>query len=200
MHVFLFPSSDFLTIVPLFLSSGDSEDVTSPTTPSSTGGPSSASKSSPTKKPVSSTTKPKVKKESQEDLIDLEDMKIDKWYSGSVPLGLDDDKYWLSELQVYLRANFAEAFGATEEDIAAPMHGRNKPIALGQVGIRCMHCKRKYYYLWWWVSGIIIDCPQLAELILSPCKLLFLLFFQQFDDRRESGRTWTAGYQLSIFD
>ena len=40
----------------------------------------------------------------------------------------------------------AEAFGATEEDIAAPMHGRNKPIALGQVGIRCMHCKRKYEY------------------------------------------------------
>jgi len=23
------------------------------------------------------------------------------------------------------------------------MHGRNKPIAYGQVGIRCMHCKRK---------------------------------------------------------
>jgi hypothetical protein len=55
------------------------------------------------------------------------------WYIGSVPLGVDDDKYWLSELQVYLRANFAEAFAATEEDIAAPMHGRNKPIALGQV-------------------------------------------------------------------
>jgi len=67
-----------------------------------------------------------------------------QWYTGTVPLGLDDDKYWLSELQVYLRANFAEAFGATEEDIAAPMHGRNKPIALGQVGIRCMHCKRTY--------------------------------------------------------
>jgi hypothetical protein len=66
-----------------------------------------------------------------------------KWFSGCVPLGLEDDKYWLSELQVYLRANFAESFGATEEDIAAPMHGRNKPIALGQVGIRCMHCKRE---------------------------------------------------------
>jgi len=66
-----------------------------------------------------------------------------QWYTGCVPLGLEDDKYWLSELQVYLRANFAEAFGATEEDIAAPMHGRNKPIALGQVGIRCLHCKRK---------------------------------------------------------
>ena len=43
-------------------------------------------------------------------------------------------------------ATTAEAFGATEEDIAAPMHGRNKPIALGQVGIRCMHCKRKYNF------------------------------------------------------
>jgi hypothetical protein len=64
-----------------------------------------------------------------------------KWFTGCVPLGLPDDKYWLSELQGYLRHNFAEAFGATEEDIAAPMHGRNKPIALGQVGIRCMHCK-----------------------------------------------------------
>jgi len=65
------------------------------------------------------------------------------WYTGCVPLGVEDDKYWLSELQVYLRSNFAEAFGATEDDIAAPMHGRNKPIALGQVGIRCMHCKRE---------------------------------------------------------
>lgn len=70
-----------------------------------------------------------------------------KWFAGLVPLGLEDDKYWLSELQVYLRANFAEAFGATEDDIAAPMHGRNKPIALGQVGIRCMHCKRKSPFL-----------------------------------------------------
>ena len=69
-----------------------------------------------------------------------------QWYTGCLPLGLADDKYWLSELQVYLRANFAEAFGATEDDIAAPMHGRNKPIALGQVGIRCMHCKCMYTF------------------------------------------------------
>lgn len=65
----------------------------------------------------------------------------ERWYSGSAPLGLPEDKYWLSELQVYLRSNFAEVFGATESDIAAPMHGRNKPIALGQVGVRCVHCK-----------------------------------------------------------
>ena len=161
-------------------SSGDSDDVTSPTTPSSTGGPSSASKSSSTKKPVSSTTKAKVKKEAQEDLMDLEDMKIDKWYSGSVPLGLEDDKYWLSELQVYLRANFAEAFGATEEDIAAPMHGRNKPIALGQVGIRCMHCKRKlsYYYLWWLWWCCNRCCQLLVEIVLSPSRLIFFFSLQ----------------------
>jgi hypothetical protein len=36
-----------------------------------------------------------------------------------------------------------EAFAATEEDTAAPMHGRNTPIVLGQVGIRCMHCKHE---------------------------------------------------------
>ena len=87
--------------------------------------------------------KGKKSKKDNHDITELQDLNIDKWYSGCVPLGLDDDKYWLSELQVFLRANFAEAFGATEEDIAAPMHGRNKPIALGQVGIRCMHCKRK---------------------------------------------------------
>lgn len=63
------------------------------------------------------------------------------FYIGSVPLGVDDDKYWLSELQVYLRANFAEAFSASEEDIAVLMHGRNKPISLGQIGIRCCWCK-----------------------------------------------------------
>ena len=28
-----------------------------------------------------------------------------------------------------------------QTDIVLPVHGRNKPIALGQVGIRCMHCK-----------------------------------------------------------
>ena len=81
------------------------------------------------------------------------------WYMGAVPLGVEDDKYWLSELQVYLRANFAEAFAATEEDIAAPMHGRNKPIALGQVGIRCMHCKCTCFrLLWLFVCLFVCHC------------------------------------------
>lgn len=63
------------------------------------------------------------------------------YYTGSIALGLEEDQFWLSELQVFLRSNFAEVFGASDSDISAPMHGRNKPIALGQVGIRCIHCK-----------------------------------------------------------
>mmetsp|Transcript_44912 Transcript_44912/g.108527 ORF Transcript_44912/g.108527 Transcript_44912/m.108527 type:complete len:1914 (-) Transcript_44912:641-6382(-) len=102
------------------------------------------------------------------------------WFPGCVPLGVEDDKYWLSELQVYLRSNFAEAFGATEDDIAAPMHGRNKPIALGQVGIRCMHCKNEnpaergqqatsYPSL---ISGIYNSVQQMLRLHLDCCQAM----------------------------
>ena len=111
---------------------------------------------------------------------DGDDSDSPTWYSGCVPLGLEDDKYWLSELQVYLRANFAESFGATEEDIAAPMHGRNKPIALGQVGIRCMHCKSEnpaergqqatsYPSL---ISGIYNSVQQMLRLHLDCCQAM----------------------------
>lgn len=81
---------------------------------------------------------------------------------------------------MYLRANFAEAFGATEDDIAAPMHGRNKPIALGQVGIRCMHCKHEnpaergqqatsYPSL---ISGIYNSVQQMLRLHLDCCQAM----------------------------
>ena len=102
---------------------------------------------------------------------------VQRWFSGSVQLGLPEDKFWLSELQVYLRCNFAEAFGATEADIAAPMHGRNKPIALGQVGIRCKHCRNdpptergqqatSYPSL---ISGIYNSVQQMLRLHLDCC-------------------------------
>lgn len=102
------------------------------------------------------------------------------YYTGSVSLGLEEDQYWLSELQVYLRSNFAEAFGATEKDIAAPMHGRNKPIALGQVGIRCIWCKNEppsargqqavsYPSL---VSGIYNSVQQMFRLHFDCCPFI----------------------------
>lgn len=112
----------------------------SASTPKSTSTSSSVSSpgSSPKKKETAVLGKDKDGKPIVED-------RGNTWYMGAVPLGVDDDKYWLSELQVFLRSSFSEAFAATEDDIAAPMHGRNKPIALGQVGIRCLHCKRKFF-------------------------------------------------------
>lgn len=49
------------------------------------------------------------------------------------------DKMKLSEHQHLLRFQI-EAFAATEEDVSTHTRGRNKPIVLGQVGIRCRHC------------------------------------------------------------
>ncbi|KAL3907331.1 MAG: hypothetical protein SGILL_008921, partial [Bacillariaceae sp.] len=148
-------------------SARNSDGITTPKTPASI-----ASASSSTKKP------PKPKKKVEHEITELEDLNLEKWYTGSVPLGVEDDKYWLSELQVYLRSSFAECFGATEEDIAAPMHGRNKPIALGQVGIRCMHCKHEnpaergqqatsYPSL---ISGIYNSVQQMLRLHLECCQ------------------------------
>ncbi|KAG7374069.1 hypothetical protein IV203_013164 [Nitzschia inconspicua] len=152
------------------------DDSNAPTTPAFFGGFTASPKSSMKKSSAAKLSKKSVAHE----VTELEDLHIDKWYSGSIPLGLEDDKYWLSELQVYLRANFAEAFGATEEDIAAPMHGRNKPIALGQVGIRCVWCKHEnpaergqqatsYPSL---ISGIYNSVQQMLRLHLDCCQAM----------------------------
>jgi hypothetical protein len=59
-----------------------------------------------------------------------------------IALALSDDDLKLSAWQVLLR-NQIEAFSASNEDIATHARGRNRPITLGQVGIRCRHCKRQ---------------------------------------------------------
>jgi hypothetical protein len=46
----------------------------------------------------------------------------------------------LSPFQVLVRQQM-ELFEATAEEVEATMQGRNKPIVLGQVGLRCIHCK-----------------------------------------------------------
>ena len=45
----------------------------------------------------------------------------------------------LSEHQQFLRFQI-EVFEASEKDVRTHVRGRNKPIVLGQVGIRCRHC------------------------------------------------------------
>ena len=43
--------------------------------------------------------------------------------------------------KVLVRKN-VELFEAKEEDVTSNAQGRNKPINLGQVGIRCVHCAK----------------------------------------------------------
>lgn len=52
-------------------------------------------------------------------------------------LSCNDD--YMSEYQCIVRKQI-EYFEATTEDVETIVQGRNRPIVLGQVGIRCRHC------------------------------------------------------------
>jgi hypothetical protein len=54
-------------------------------------------------------------------------------------LAQPEDNLKLSSHQVLLRHQIS-AFEATEDDVSTHTRGRNKPIQLGQIGIRCRHC------------------------------------------------------------
>jgi hypothetical protein len=56
------------------------------------------------------------------------------------PMELETDSASLSPFQCLARQQI-EFFEAKESDVAAGARGRNNPISLGQVGIRCRHCK-----------------------------------------------------------
>ena len=56
-----------------------------------------------------------------------------------VILALPEDHLKLSSHQVLLRHQI-EAFRATDEDVSTHTRGRNKPVELNQIGIRCRHC------------------------------------------------------------
>jgi hypothetical protein len=56
-----------------------------------------------------------------------------------VLLSLPEDHVKLSTHQVLLRHQI-EAFRATEEDVSTHTRGRNKPVSVNQVGIRCRYC------------------------------------------------------------
>jgi len=55
------------------------------------------------------------------------------------PLYLSCDYQTLSEYQMLVRKQI-ELFEANCDDVDANAQGRNKPVTLGQVGIRCRHC------------------------------------------------------------
>ena len=57
-----------------------------------------------------------------------------------VSLSRSDDSQNLTSHQILLREQI-EVFEATEQDANTHTRGRNKPIMVGQVGVRCKHCK-----------------------------------------------------------
>jgi hypothetical protein len=57
----------------------------------------------------------------------------------AIALATDSDSANLSPYQCFLREQI-ELFETVEEDISAKAQGRNIPIRVGQVGIRCRHC------------------------------------------------------------
>jgi hypothetical protein len=54
-------------------------------------------------------------------------------------IAFPDDANKLSAFQLLLREQI-EVFTADAEDVSTHARGRNRPITLGQVGIRCRHC------------------------------------------------------------
>jgi hypothetical protein len=58
---------------------------------------------------------------------------------GPIPISMEFDEETLSEYQCLLRKQM-ELFEAGPGDIRVSAQGRNTPILLGQVGLRCRHC------------------------------------------------------------
>jgi hypothetical protein len=61
--------------------------------------------------------------------------------SQPVALAMPSDKDWLTPLHCFVRGHCVEVFTATESDVATPSKGKRKPIQVGQIGIRCPHCR-----------------------------------------------------------
>lgn len=57
------------------------------------------------------------------------------------PMSIFDDETSLSSYQCLARKQI-ELFEAKVIDVERGAQGRNKPIVLGQVGVRCLHCKK----------------------------------------------------------
>ncbi|VEU44729.1 unnamed protein product [Pseudo-nitzschia multistriata] len=73
------------------------------------------------------------------DMMNSDRRGVDK--SGPIKLlALPEDRISLSETLCIVREN-VEVFTATIEDVEAPAPGRKHAVTVGQVGLRCIHCR-----------------------------------------------------------
>ncbi|KAL3923358.1 MAG: hypothetical protein SGILL_001700 [Bacillariaceae sp.] len=70
-----------------------------------------------------------------------ETMKMDSKNAPVRLLALPEDRISLSETLCIVRENI-EVFQATTEDVEAPAPGRKHAVSVGQVGLRCIHCRQ----------------------------------------------------------
>ena len=68
-----------------------------------------------------------------------------RFYDGNVSLATKNDAESLSPLHCFMRRYCVEAFTATADDISIPRYGKSHSsrVVVGQVGIRCLHCKHR---------------------------------------------------------
>lgn len=73
------------------------------------------------------------------------EMNTASFFEGSVSLATKDDTESLSPLHCFMRRYCVEAFTASPDDISIPRYGKSHSsrVVLGQVGIRCIHCKHR---------------------------------------------------------
>jgi len=122
-------------------SSSNGEDLSNKKKETSTGGKSGSDNRSPSgsnnqsSRSAAASAKPPM----------LQDIYLDNWVGGSVSLHTPEDDDVLSPLHCFMRRYCVEAFSATAEDVATPRYGKSHgfKVEIGQVGIRCLHCKDK---------------------------------------------------------
>ena len=69
----------------------------------------------------------------------LQNHRVDNSGTRRILLYVPSDDESISPYQCFARQNI-ELFEAQETDVQTGAQGRNKPVQLGQVGIRCIHC------------------------------------------------------------
>jgi len=130
-------------------------------------------------------------------------------------ISCDDDS--LSEYQCLARKQI-ELFEAGREEVESNAQGRNRPIVMGQVGIRCRHCimlppkhrargavyyPAKLYGKCHWSFVVLSLCEQLCEIFRSNSKrhvfLPFYVIHQAFTRRRKTWRVAICANTANTF-
>ena len=137
-------------------------------------------------------------------------------YRPPICLSIPTDAGTLSPYQCFLRQQI-ECFEATSDDVNAKAQGRNTPIVIGQIGIRCVHCAKMPFHER--ISGSSFYSQSLAGIyqiaqnmykthFLARCSEIpepvraTLARLQQDLKRGSGGKSYwkSAGEQLGIFE